>query len=383
MPTLLSAQTTGAAPDPRTWPPRDGAPWTAMQAAIEAPTGDEAQAHDAAARGWLRTNLDAGESLARVFAQAPSYALARHMQRLVAEIEATYADVDALRPVLFAMPLVLVAALDADTAPVMLAGVLPDLAALAARLRDARTFGGCETFALAPSLVLPQAIDLDALPALLARTVLAHADGNASFGAIVDLPPAPIRVDTRDERVHLRFIVGAVLAPPNVDPLASAGFGKAGIDIARALSDALRAPGVSLLALPRPPQRLALAVAAGRAAQREVSAQLFVSNAVRALRSSYGEPTAIISAHRAPDAPGGGELRLSLSSPFAPRAAQGLRCPIHPTESVGDVVTALEVLLGDCQVGDVRVLAGIHPDVDTATGHPLFFKNLGDDASLH
>jgi hypothetical protein len=183
--------------------------------------------------------------------------------------------------------------------------------------------------------------------------------------------------------VHLRFIVGAVLAPPHVDPLASSTFGKAGIEIARAIGDALKARGVSLLALPKPPQRLTLAAATGLAAQREVSAQLFVSNAIRVLRSSYGEPTAIVSAHRAPDAPGAGELRLSLSSPFAPRAAQGFRCPIYPTESVGDAVAVLEALLADCRVADVRVLAGIHPDVDAATGQLLFFKNQGEDGALH
>jgi hypothetical protein len=318
-----------------------------------------------------------------VFAQASSYALARHLLRLVADVEATYDDVAALRPVLFAMPLVLVTALDVDTAPVVLPGVLPDARALSERLRDARAFGGCETFALAPSLVPLHAIDLEALPALLARTRLSPHDEDGAFGAIVDLPPSPIRVDARDERVHLRFLAGAVLAPPQVDPVASATLGKAGIDIARALGASLKAPGVSLLALPKPPQRLALAVPAGRAAQREVSAQLFTSNAIRTLRSSYGEPTAIVSAHRATDAPGGGELRLSLSSPFAPRAAQGFRCPIYATESVGDVVALLEALLGDCQVTDVRMLAGVHPDVDAATGQPLFFKNLGEDTALH
>src|SRR5699024_3254241 len=92
----------------------------------------------ATARAWLRTHLDAGESLARVFAQAPSYALARHMQRLVAEIEATDGDVGVLRPVLFAIPLVLVAALDAQTAPVVLSGVLPDVVARRTHVRRVR-----------------------------------------------------------------------------------------------------------------------------------------------------------------------------------------------------------------------------------------------------
>jgi len=59
---------------------------------------------------------------------------------------------------------------------------------------------------------------------------------------------------------------------------------------------------------------------------------LFAGNAIRRIRAAVGEPTAVISAHRAPDAPGGGELRLSLSSPFDPRDAEGFRCPLHPLD---------------------------------------------------
>ena len=73
-----------------------------------------------------------------------------------------------------------------------------------------------------------------------------------------------------------------------------------------------------MLALPRAPRRLLPAVAEGRTGARDVAAQIFASNALRKFRSTVGEPTAVISAHRAPDAPGGGELRLSLSSPFDP-----------------------------------------------------------------
>ncbi|HEY3555041.1 MAG TPA: hypothetical protein VGL67_08060, partial [Casimicrobiaceae bacterium] len=158
--------------------------------------------------------------------------------------------------------------------------------------------------------------------------------------------------------------------------------GREGVRIARAIGDALKAPGVSLLALPRPPQPLSLAVVTGRTAHRDVAAQLFVSNAIRTLRRAYGEPTAIISAHRATDAPSGGELRLSLSSPFAPKAAEGFRCPIEPGERVQDAAAMLEALLSDCQVTDVRVRPGIHDDVDPITGQPLFFKDPGAGA-LH
>ena len=102
--------------------------------------------------------------------------------------------------------------------------------------------------------------------------------------------------------------------------------------------------------------------------------QLFASNAIRKLRASAGEPTAVISAHRAADAAGGGELRVSLSSPFAPRAAEGFRCPLYSLDRVGDVATMLADLLADCRVTDVRIAAGVHPDRDPATGRTLLFK---------
>jgi len=87
-----------------------------------------------------------------------------------------------------------------------------------------------------------------------------------------------------------------------------------------------------------------------------------------------GEPTAVISAHRAPDAPGGGELRLSLSSPFEPRDAEGFRCPLYPLDRAGDVVAMLVDLLRDCRVTDIRTLAGVHADRTDGTGLPLLFK---------
>ena len=147
------------------------------------------------------------------------------------------------------------------------------------------------------------------------------------------------------EAVHLRFLVGTAIAGPaptcSPNPKSAAGASPSRSS-SRASS---RTDGVSVLVLPRAPQRLLPAVSTGRAAQREVSAQLFASNAIRRFRGSVGEPSAVISAHRAPDAPGGGELRLSLSSPFEPHAAEGFRCPLYPLDRVGDVVTMLVELL--------------------------------------
>ena len=156
--------------------------------------------------------------------------------------------------------------------------------------------------------------------------------------------------------------------------LAEPDVGRWGIALAQQLARELAIADVSVLVLPRAPQRPLPAVAAGRAAQREVSAQLFAANAIRKFRSSVGEPSAVISAHRAQDAAGGGELRLSLSSPFDSRAAQGFRCPLHPLDRVGDVVTMLLELLRDCRISDVRALAGVHADREPDFGSVLMFK---------
>ena len=68
--------------------------------------------------------------------------------------------------------------------------------------------------------------------------------------------------------------------------------------LAQELSRQLATAGLSVLALPRPPQGPLLALQHGRAAQREVGAQLFASNAIRRFRARVGEPSAVISAHR-------------------------------------------------------------------------------------
>lgn len=369
--------------DPRVWPARAAdAPAAGLhaeaQAALDAATGRDAEGFSANVSRRLERALGAssGSALANAFADAPSAAVARELRRLLADIErGNQATSARLRTTLFAMPVILVAALEEGARPVSLAGVIP-ATRVADTLREAHAFGGCETLALSTSLVATDAIDIAALPALLPHACLTESAGEL-VPAALDLPPAPMGVDSAVERVHLRFIVGAILTPPRVDPLGEPNIGRWGIALSQAVTKALRAPGVSLLALPRPPARLVNAVQSGRAAQREVSAQLFASNAIRKLRASHGEPTAIISAHRCAAAPGGGELRLSLSSPFAAWQAEGFRCPLQPYDTVQDVAAMLNALLRDCRVSDVRIMPGVHADIDPVTGTSLFFKDHG------
>ena len=376
----------GELPDPRVWPAAAAAGdeaarlHAAARAAIDATTGLDADAATLEATRALEALLERGDghALADAFASAPSLGIARCLWRLLALVERGGPERSAtLRAVLFALPVAIVAAHDARDAHARIDGLLRDRRTLEALLVEAREFGGATTLALSSALCAADALDVAALPGLLARRTLDPAP--------LDLPPAPIDVDTPHERVHLRFLAGVVLAAPGADPLHASSIARWGMPFAQALARELRVAGMSLLALPRPPQRLVSALQNGRAVQRDVSAQIFASNAIRRFRASVGEPTAILSAHHAAAAPGGGELRLSLSSPFAPRDAEGFCCPLYPYEAVQDVAALLISLLGDCRIGDVRVRAGVHPDIDSATGGPLLFKDAGttDTAPLH
>jgi hypothetical protein len=367
--------------DPRTFP--DSLTASSEEARLHglaahsqtAETGQQAAAFDKEIRDALSALLTPthGERLAAVFATAPTAAIYRHLWRQLAQCT-PQGPASELKVTLFALPLVIVAGLEAGPdARATLPCVLDDTAALVEILREHGALGGNQSFALANALVATAAIDLGQLPDLLSWSASAESALTARA-----LEPAPIVLTGGPETVHLRFLVGSALAAPDTDLLRRTDVGKWGMPLAQALGRQAGAPGITVLVLPRAPQSLLQAVRQGRAAQREVGAQLFAANAIRRLRAAVGEPTAVISAHRCPGAVNGGEVRLSLSSPFDPREAEGFRCPLYPTETVDEVVAMLTDFLSECRVGDVRVVPGVHGDRDPATGLPLLFK--GDDA---
>ncbi len=368
--------------DPDAAAPEAAALYRQAAASLAAPTGREADAADAALRSALAPKLSdagAGAFLGALVAAAPSVAIARHLWRLLAAVgQSSPAPGSGVAVTAFAIPVIVVAGVEIAPAAATLSGILPDPDALTAILRDHGAIGGNRTFALANTLVGADAIDIGRLPELLAWQVLpaSDADGQAPGAAWTAraLEPAPIPLASGHEVVSLRFLLGTAIAAAGADLLADATVGKWGMPFTRELGHQIGGGSASVLALPRAPQRPLAAVQQGRAAQREVSAQIFVGNALRRLRAAAGEPTAVVSAHRAPDAPGGGELRLSLSSPFEPRDAEGFRCPLYPLDRAADVAAMLVQLLRDCRVADVRVLAGIHPDRESGTGLRLLFK---------
>lgn len=364
--------------DPRRFPQTPAAQHAHLYALAErslaAATAQEAEVRDA----QLAVALDAllrpaaGETLAAVLAGAPSPSLYRHLWRLLARRERAGAP-DPAQPVrMFALPVIVVAAREsAGEGKLVLPCTLPDVAAVASLLREHGALAGNRTLAFAGVLAGADVLDFARLPGLLAWR---------SLGAQSrPLAPLPIEV-TASEGVHLRFLVGTALAAAQADLFRDASTGKWGVPLARLLSTVLAAPGTSVLALPRPPLPLVEAAWQGRVAQREVGAQVFASNAIRKLRAATGEPSAVISVH---DADGGGEVRLSLSSPLDERSAEGFRAPLWPLDRVDDVVAMLESLLAECRVADVRRKPGVHPDRDPATGLPLLFKAAGEGRAIH
>jgi hypothetical protein len=252
--------------------------------------------------------------------------------------------------------------------------VLPDAAALAAILMEGGALCGNRSVALAGALAGAEAIDIARLPQLLAWQRLPERTGPGAAPIAHAIAPCPLVCRAGSEGAHLRLLVGTAMAKPGADLLQDASVGKWGLALTRALAHQLGVPGVSVLALPRAPQHPLRALQQGRLARREVAAQLFASNAIRRLRARVGEPVAVLSAHRSAGAPGGGEVRLSLSSPLEPREAEGFCCPLDALDRVEDVAKMLRDLMRDCRVTDVRVLAGVHADRDPATGLPLLFK---------
>jgi hypothetical protein len=364
--------------DPRVWPaaaaePYAGALHQHAAKSLAAATLAEAEQHNGAIGAAIRALIATqdGVALCKIFESAPSAAIYRHLWRELVHAESA-SDDGAMAMTVFALPLTIVAGRerDDDVAATMPC-VLSNVAEIATLLREHGALLGNQTFALANTLIAADAIDIRNLPSFYAWRPLR--DGSGVI-APRDLAAAPIVVEDRDARVHLRFIVGLAVAARGVDLLSDHGVGTWGMPLTRLLGRALAQHGVTVLVLPHAPKRLCVALQQGRAAQREVSAELFASGAIRKMRASVGEPVAVVSAHHAFDAPAGGELRLSLSSVFDPAQAEGFRCPLYRADQQTDVVNMLLALLQDCRVSDVRVLPGLHPDRDPATGLRLLFK---------
>jgi hypothetical protein len=249
----------------------------------------------------------------------------------------------------FALPIVLVAgATQAATIP----GRLQDVAALQALFERTQALGATRNFGLADALCT-----LEALEALSPLAILRSARALEPHALATWLAPAPIRVQPRHEQAHLRFVVGMGLTAAHGPSFreTAADIGRWGRQCAEMLQSQLAVAEVQLAALPRPPEDLVHAPHAGRHAQLATALHLFASNALRRFRLAVGDPVAIVSAHE------GGEIRLTLSSPFADDLVEGFCWPLAPHDALELVQGTILELCADTRLTDVRVLERLLP----------------------
>jgi hypothetical protein len=247
----------------------------------------------------------------------------------------------------FAFPILLVAG---GRAAGEIPGVVPDVVRLRELLELHGSLGQNRNVGLGNALV--DARLLEALPPLALR--LPAVGGGEDLP--LALPPEPVLLDTAAERAYLRFLVGAALTPrdaPTV-PETAANVGAWGMPWTRALSEQLAQPGLSLLAIPRPPLSIRRALAAGRFARNELGFQLFLSQALRDFRARVGEPSVRIAAHA--DA----SLRVALSSAFDDAVAE-YRWPLEPADDFAAAVAAITDLLRECRLETFEALPAVQP----------------------
>jgi hypothetical protein len=328
-------------------------------ASLAAEVGVIQEKRDTELRERIAASLNANDvsEIDDALARAPSLAVERHITRMLALAHAdagrAHSDPD-LPTTVFAIPLVVVAA---NSAPISIPGALPNIDEFVALMKGNGAF------------------DLKTLPSTLEWW---RAPNEASASPIA-IEKQSMQVPANQESVFLRFLVGTAFAALGVDLLNEKDTGKWGMPFTQAFAKQLGGGSLSLLAMPRPPRTPLAALFQGRAAQREVSLQLFATNAIRKFRSSVGEPEAVISAHRSHEVTArsgahSGEIRLSLSNAFDEKGAEGFAATLYATDRAQDIVVQMQDLLRECNVENVTVLADVFPDIDPETNLPFFFR---------
>ena len=370
-------------PDPRRYPPR-GAPDRLLELArASLATGDPIarSVHNDVLLSAIRTCYAAGDDavVARALAAASSaeqYACLSQRAAEAAEAPLATGEIGAR---LFALPLVVVAG---GREGATLGGALPDIDAVTTLLSEHSALGDVQRYSLGNALCAVERVEA------IAAGELARADVDTLARLAPGFEPTPIVLPSADESVHLRFLVGVAWVSSEAkrwiglrDPV-----GKWAVPLTHAVAAQLAQPNVTVLPLPRPPLPLAQAAAAGRAAAAEIAFQLFVGGALRRARSSIGEPTVIVAAHRIDEGPADvtdaagaagvqgshnsqGEVRVTFSSPFDDAMCDAWRWPIGPADDLGAITATITGLLAECRVEGVLLVPEVQPDRHPARPH--------------
>ncbi len=315
-------------------------------------------------RGRLEKMLAerADADIARALDAAPTqaaYSKLWHAMCDVANQRGVMPTPDAVVARLFALPLIIITG---SRQPASLPGVVPDIAAITDLFEKHGALGAARNFGLGNALCSLETIESVKPGEIYAWT--------RDIGAVRrELAPSAITIPQSGEHVHLRFIVGAAIAPaaePSFIETAS-NIGAWGMPLTRALATQLAQPNVEVLPLARPPLDVLNAAHTGRYAQLEAAFNLFASNAVRRMRGATGDPDAVIGAHD------DGDLRISLSSPFEDTLNEGFRWPLHPLDDLAAVSGAIGDMLADCRISNVFYAQTVLPALD-AKGQVWFAR---------
>lgn len=333
-------------PDPRRYAAISSNPLAAL-AAEAAQQGSALQQHQAGKSLVRRVceQLAAGDdvNIASAFAEAGSRAAYDTLRRAL-EIALQPEPDAAVGLRLFAVPVLFVTG---GRAPVRIPGALPDVAALQKLFVDLGAVGPLRNFGLGNAL-----ISAEGLAAVGPSQQFRVGRGTVQGGVeTLDLPPADIVVTSTEERVHLRFLVGAALTPADAPGFTetAGNIGAWGLAFTREVAAQMAQEGLSLLPIPRPPMSFAAALGAGLFTSRELGLQLFLSSALRGFRASVGEPNASVAAYT------DGSVRVTLASPFDPSPPLEYRWPLEPGDDVATVSASILSLLAECRVGNVQI----------------------------
>ena len=279
---------------------------------------------------------------------------ARVWHALCAAVEKAPSE-DGVSARVFAMPWIIVCG---ASAAATLPCVLSNVGELARVLESNGAFGASRNLGLANALVA-----LESLERLRPSEVLRWSE----LPRTRDIPPAEIQVTRGPEEVHVRFLLGAAIAPPHLPDIVETGanIGQWGTPAVRAMTAQLGAAGVQVLAMPRPPAGLYSAAYAGRRAAVEAAFTLFMSNAVRRFRIAVGDPSVTVSSHAS------GELRVTLATLLDDTLVEGFRWPLHPLDDLHEIERMVTAMIWDCRLAEPHYAFGVHPDY-ASTGALLF-----------
>ena len=333
-------------PDPRAYPSFSSNPLV-VAAEHVAKTGSALQQQKSGGMllSLLREALETGNDarIEQALAEATSWSVREKLQRaLITALEPGDDAVLTIR--VFAIPVLIVTG---GRGLAVVPGVVPDVGELQALLEKHGALGQSMNFGLGNALTTTERLTA-VKPAMLYRYT--REQGAEGFRP-PDLAPQDIEVDSGEERVHLRFLLGAAVAAPNASDFSetAGNIGAWGLAFTQALARQLAQEGLSLLAIPRPPTNLQRALESGRFALREMEFQLFLSDALRRFRARVGDPDTTVAAYS------DGSVRISLDSPFDEALACEYRWPLYADDDLGAVGSSIFGLLADCRLETVQV----------------------------